>query len=469
MDYLGKWQKCLDIIRDNVGDEKFRMWFACAQAIGYENGILQVHLPSQFFLDHYENNFYPIISAALIKVFGSDIRLSYRVNVISGDEKSNVEFKSQPMSRLLSNKTAMGSAPSPETAVGLSEEIKFADFDPQLNPRYNLENYCVGDSNRLAYTIAEYIALHPDRQEFNPFFLYGDVGVGKTHLIQAIGIKIKENYPKAKVLYVTLRRFMNQLATMTIKHKVPDFINWYQHLDVLLLDDLQELSGKKGTMDALYPIFNHLHQNGKKLIFTCDRAPGDLDGITDRLIDRFKWGITEKLPKPDYELRKQILTFKSAKNGLNLTDSIIDLIATHCTGSIRELEGIVMGILTRCITLNCPLSEDLVMEMLNRQIRQPEKKSVNFDMIVEATADHFNLNPNVIYTKSRVRDIADARQVIMYLARKHTNLSSPAIGSRLNRQHATVIHGINTVRDRLTVSKELKRLILDIEKDLECQ
>ena len=237
-------------------------------------------------------------------------------------------------------------------------------------------------------------------------------------------------------------------------------------MDVLLIDDLQELSHKDGTANVLFPIFNHLHQNGKALVFTCDRPPMELDGIADRLIDRFKWGITEQLPKPDLALRKKILTFKASKNGLNLPAEVIDLIAERATGSVRELEGIVMGIYLRSINLNAPITLQLAQEVMQHSIKKVEQKTINFDMIVEATAEFYRLNPDVIFSKSRVRDIADARQVIMYLCHKLTSLSSSAIGQKLNRRHATVLHGISAINDRLPYAKELSVAVEKIEEDL---
>ena len=253
-----------------------------------------------------------------------------------------------------------------------------------------------------------------------------------------------------------------------LNQKVPVFINWFQQeVDVLLLDDLQEVSGQKKTAETLFPIFNHMHHNGKQLVFTCDRPPVELDGIEDRLIDRFKWGVTEELPKPDYALRRAILKFKAQKNGLALSDEIIDCIASGATGSVRELEGIVMGVLTRSITLNCPVTLELTKEVMRHTIKAaPTSKPVNFDMIVDATAEYYKINPDVIFTKSRVRDIADARQVIMYLSHDLTGLSSSAIGAKLNRRHATVLHGISAVQDRIRYAKEVQDAVTSIRTEI---
>lgn len=461
-----KWLRCLDIIRDNIGEEKFKMWFECAKPLAYDEDshVLTIELPSTFYCELYEDDFYNILSKALMKEFGTNVRLSYETKIIAGDNDSKVKLQSSGQSHTISSKF-IKSRQTPANP-NVNKEI-ITDIDPQLNPSLSFENYCVGESNKLAYTIADHIASKPFNSHFNPFFLYGDVGIGKTHLIQAIGIRVKELYPTKKVLFTTARLFQNIYVQAALDGKVPDFIRWFQQIDVLLIDDLQELAGKtKTTNDALFPIYNHLHQNGKQLVFTCDRPPMELDGIADRIIDRFKWGITERLPKPDLALRKNILAFKARKNGLELPQDVIDLIAENATESIREIEGIVLGILTRSIMHNAPITKELAMEVMKNSIKQVEKKHINFDMIVETTAEYFGLNPDVIFSKSRVRDIADARQIIMYLAHNLIGLSSKAIGSKLNREHTTVLHGISSIEDRMPYVKELNDAISSIESEL---
>lgn len=459
-----KWAQCLEIIRDNIGQARTDTWFACAEPLGYEDGTFTLGLPSYFYFEKYEDDFIELLSGVLRKVFGVNVKLQYKVKIIRSDKGSVVTLRPPQASHPIKNKLNR-SAQTPVSPIGESQESD-GNFDPQLNEALTFENYCVGESNRLPYTIAEYISNQPGKNDFNPFFLYGEVGVGKTHLIQAIGIRVKERNPRAKVLFVPMRQFQNLVANATIHKQIPSFLNWFQQMDMLLFDDLQELSNHDGTAKQLFPIFNHLHQNGKALVFTCDRPPVELDGITDRLIDRFKWGITERLTQPDFALKKKILEFKAAKNGLSLSDDVISLIAEQSTGSVRELEGIVMGILTRSITLNAPITLELAQEVMRHSIKKPIQKTINFDMIVEATAEYYKLNPDVIFSKSRVRDIADARQVIMYLSHKLTTLSSSAIGMKLNRRHATVLHGISTIADRLPFAKELSAAVNAIEGDL---
>ena len=463
-DYKIKWQKVMEIITDNIGAQKTNIWFGVAEPVSFINNHLSLKLPSEFFVEKYENEFYNILTSSMHKVFGNSVKLDYEIEIINNDKDSRVTISATQQSSSIRNKYIQ-SMQAPTPILEIKDANKPA-FDPQLNEALTFENYCVGASNKLPFTIAEYIANNPGKNDFNPFFLYGDVGVGKTHLIQAIGIRVKETRPNAKVSFVTLRQFQQLYQNAYIKKEIPYFIQWFQQMDVLLIDDLQELSHKTGTTDALFAIFNHLHQNGKAIIFTCDRRPMELDGIADRLIDRFKWGITEELPKPDLELKKKILQFKAKKNGLGLSEEVINLIAEYSSGSVRELEGIVMGILAKSIALNCPITPLLVRDVMKHTVKAKEQKVINFDMIVESTAEFYNLNPDVIFSKSRVRDVADARQIIMYLCQKLTSLSSSAIGHKLNRSHTTVLHGIKTVEDRVNFTKDLYETVTAIEADL---
>jgi len=325
-DLKSKWNKCLDKIRSNIGEDRFNTWFSKTTAIEFKDNILVLQVPSRFYMEKYEDVFYNILTGAIRSEFGTNVGLDYAYYCISGDAKSKVTVESPQHSKVIKSKLETSIANRP-----VSDRAK--QFDPQLNSSLNFENYIVGRSNRLPFTIAEHIANHPEKPDFNPFFLYGNVGVGKTHLIQAIGIRIKERNPRARVLFLSMRQFQNLYFSAYQRKEIPEFINWFQSMDALLFDDLQELSGKTGTSDALFPIFNHLHQNNKKLVFACDRPPMELDGIADRLIDRFKWGITEPLENPDFELRREILKFKARRNGLDLSDDIIDLIASSSNSS----------------------------------------------------------------------------------------------------------------------------------------
>ena len=459
------WQSCCRFILDNIGETRFNTWFAKTRAISMEEDRITLQVPSQFFVEQYENNYLNLLHAAIRKVFGRPLQIFYEVQILADHSGSKITLGESQASSVISSKIERSTA-SPVDPVTDQSVRGSHNFDSQLNPRYNFETYCTGHSNILAITIAKHIAENPRNNNFNPFFLYGDVGIGKTHLMQAIGIRIKEKNPQAKVLYTTARQFQHLYAQASIRKEVPKFINWFMQMDVLLLDDLQEIAGKVKTSEALFPIFNHLHMNGRQLVFTCDRPPLELDGLADRLIDRFKWGVVERLPNPDADLRKKILADKALKNGLDFPAEVIDYIANNAIHSIREIEGIVNSILTRSITLNAPITLSLAREVMANTIKIEEKKPVNFEMIVEATAEYFKINPDALFSKNRMRDINDARQILMYLSHKHTGLSSTVIGRKLNRGHGTVLHGIAAITERLPLVPELAKAVEMIEGKL---
>lgn len=453
-----RWTMFMQYIKKAIGNELFEAWFADTRLASYIDNKLTICVASDYVRDLYEDRFSEPFFKALDKVFGPETKIFYNIGILKDDESCSMRVAASPAAR---GRKAAEAGLQTNTNPQESQEIPSG-----LNPAYTFQNFCVGDSNRLPYIIAKSIADHPQRNDFNPFFLYGPVGVGKTHLVQAIGMALKERNPNSRVLFVSMRNFQNQYQVAMLQGKVPDFINFYQTIDVLLIDDIQELSGKKGTIDTLFPIFNYLHDSGRKLIFTCDRPPSSLEGIIDRLIDRFKWGSTEMLPKPDLELRKQIISHKAEAGGLDLPENIIDIIAENVVGSVRELEGVIAALILRAVALSVPITEDLALQEA-RKMTKPRVKSINFDMIVDCTADCFKINPDVIFSKSKVRDIADARQVIMYLASKKLPLSLSSIGQRLKRSHSTVLHGIRNVENRISVERDFRESISWIESELE--
>ena len=283
----------------------------------------------------------------------------------------------------------------------------------------------------------------------------GATGVGKTHLIQAIGIKMKESQPRSRVLYVTARIFESQYTTAVRNNKVNDFINFYQSIDTLILDDIQELAGKTATQNTFYHIFNHLHQNQKQLILSSDTRPVDMDGMVPRLISRFKWGMTVELNKPDFSLRRNVLTMKAEQDGLVISNEILDYIANNVTDSVRELEGVIVSLLGHAAMLNQDITLDLAKAVVANAVKI-SKTQLTFEIIAEKVCEHYNIDTDLIYAKSRKREISDARQVVMYLVKKHTQLSSTNIGLRLSRNHATVLHACKNIEERLSVDKQLQ-------------
>ena len=342
---------------------------------------------------------------------------------------------------------------------------EYDDIDPQLNLHYTFDNYCDSPCNKLAVTIGKAIADHPEVKTYNPLFVFGSTGVGKTHLLQAIGIRMKEQNPRARVLYLTARVFENQYSTAVRQNKVPDFINFYQSIDVLLLDDIQDFAGKVGTQNTFFHIFNHLHQHQRQLVMSSDCRPSDMDGMIPRLISRFKWGMTVELEKPDYDLRMSVLRMRAAQDGLTISPEVLDFIASHVTDSIRELEGIVVSLLAHATMLNRDITIDLARTVIGNAVKI-NKRQVTFEISAETVAAHYNLDTDDLYGKSRKREISDARQLLMFLAKRDAQLSSTNIGLRLARNHATVLHACKQIEQRLTIEKELQADLATIEKAL---
>lgn len=455
------WSKCLAILRDNLEAEQFKAWFEPIVAMGFENNKLTLKLPSQFFVQQIEQNFFNLFSATLRRVYGQGVKLFYTYNIIEDTPSSKVTIAHDNTSTKLTSNLARQS----QQVANPFAPVELDDIDPQLNPRYTFENYCSSISNKLAVTVSNTIAQDPNCKTFNPLFVFGTTGVGKTHLIQAIGIKIKELRPRTRVLYTTARIFELQYTTASLKNKVNDFISFYQSIDVLILDDIQELAGKTKTQNAFFHIFNHLHQNQKQLIMSSDCRPSDMDGMVPRLISRFKWGMTVELPKPDYELRRGVLKMKAAQDGLAISDEVIDFIAENVTESVRDLEGIVVALLAHATMLNQEIDMDLARAVVGNSVKV-NKKQLSFELIAETVCRFYNLDEELLYGKSRKREISDARQLVMYLTKKSTQMSSTNIGLKLSRDHATVLHACKQIEQRLSIEKKFRNEVEMIQNEL---
>ncbi|MBR5085880.1 MAG: chromosomal replication initiator protein DnaA [Muribaculaceae bacterium] len=455
------WKKCVEILRDNLDAEQFNAWFAPIVAVSYENDELKLKLPSQFFVQQIEQNYFQLFSATLRRVYGSSVKLFYTYNIIEDTPSSSVTIEHDHSSAKLNSSVTRQT----QQLANPFEPLVMDDIDPQLNPRYTFENYCGSMSNKLAVSVGKAIAEDPNCKTFNPMFVFGPTGVGKTHLIQAIGIKIKELRPRTRVLYTTSRIFELQYTTAVKNNKVNDFISFYQSIDVLILDDIQELAGKQGTQNAFFHIFNHLHQNQKQLIMSSDCRPSDMDGMVPRLISRFKWGMTVELYKPDYELRRGVLKMKASQDGLSLDDEIIDFIAQNVTESVRDLEGIVVALLAHATMLNQDISLDLAQSVVGNTVNV-NKKQMSFELITETVCRFYNIDKELIYGKSRKREISDARQLVMYLTKKSTQMSSTNIGQKLSRDHATMLHACKQIEQRLSIEKKFRHEVEMIENEL---
>lgn len=464
------WANCLRFIKDSIGEEQYNAWFRDITCLRFENGVLHLFVPSDMFVDYIEDKYLNVLGAAIYKEFGKNVRLNYAYNVKADDPSSMVDLASARKSPAISSQETATPEVNPFLPKPVTNDIK-----TQLNARYTFENYCCSASNKIAYNIAEAIANNPNIKTFNPFFIFGPTGVGKTHLIQAIGIRIKEHNPQARVLYVTSREFERQFTTALrekdvngqAKNDINKFFNFYQSIDTLIVDDIQDLQNKGKTQNTFYNIFNHLHLNNKQIILSSDRSPAEMIGFEDRLLGRFKWGATVAMEKPDLDLRRDVLRLKAEQEGVSLSDDVLDYIVTNVTDSIRELEGVMASLLLHATVTNVPISLQLAQKVVGNAVKVTQRK-LNFEMIAQEVSTYYGLDADALFTKSRKREVSDARQMAMYLAKKLVNMPLTTIGHHVSRSHATVIYAINNIEQRLAVEHQLQTDVSKIKAALSC-
>ena len=452
------WDECRQFIKDNISPKQYDVWFRDITSISFENKDLKLMVPSSFFVEQLEERFLDVLRAAIRKVYGDGVRLYYNYNQVQGEPSTTVNVRSASPSAVI------GQGVKAQPANPFKQQPA-ADFDSQLNPRYTFQNYCAGRSNEIARSIGQSIADNPSLKTFNPLFVFGPTGVGKTHLIQAVGIGVKEKTPSARVLYVTARLFESQFTAAQRKGDINNFFHFYQSIDTLIIDDIQDINNKPATQNTFFHIFNHLHQNNKQIILSSDCAPAEMEGFEGRLLSRFKWGISTKLDKPDAELRRQVLIQKAEQDGLSLPADVIDFIAENVTDSIREIEGVAASLIAHATVLNCDITVDLARRVIANAVKI-RSRQINFDMVAEAVGEYYGLDVDLIFTKSRKREISDARQVVMYLSKKLAMMPTTTIGVRLGRTHATVIYACRNIEERMPLERKLYDDIHAIEKAL---
>lgn len=445
------WDNCLRIIRDNVSANAFSTWFADIIPLEYKNKTLNIQVKSHFIYEFLEENYIDLLRTTLTRVIGEDVGLTY---TILADRTNGLTTEIAPGPRLALDKNVA------ENKESVNE------FNSMLINKYTFDNYVEGSSNKLPRTAAESVAMFPGKT-FNPLFIHGASGVGKTHLVNAIGTKIKQLHPELRVLYISAHLFQVQYTDSILHKNFNDFMRFYQSIDILIIDDIQEFAGLPGTQNAFFHIFNHLHLNGKQLIMTSDRSPSQLKGMEERLITRFKWGLSAEIEKPDLELRKNILRNKIRHDGLKFPEDAIAYIAEHVNASVRDLEGIVVSIMAHSTINNSEIDLQLARKIIGG-ISEYEKEPVNIDKIVKTVADYYNVDVNSINTKSRKREIVLVRQTAMFLAKKHLDISISKIGLEIGRRnHATVLHACKTVANLLDTDKQFRNEMNEIETVLQ--
>jgi len=460
-DFKILWNNCLNVIRDNISEAAFNTWFAPITPLSYQDNVLTIQVPSQFFYEYLEEKYIDLIQQTLYREIGEGTILNYRV-LVETETNTAVELRGEPRTqqsgdKKLAKKIAI-KVPNP------FERVETPEFDSQINSKYTFNNFFEGESNRLARTAAEAVAENPAKTAFNPLFVYGNSGVGKTHLCHAIGSKILDKYPERKVLYLSAHLFKVQFTDARRFNTINDFINFYQGIDVLIIDDIQELSGLEKTQNTFFHIFNHLHQNNKQLVMTSDCAPMDMLGMEERLLTRFRWGLTTSLERPDKELRKKILKHKVLSDGLSISDEVIDYIAENVTDNVRDLEGIIVSLMAHSIINDRDIDISLAKRVMEQTLKF-EKKRITVQKIQDTVCDFFNIKKELVHSASRKREIVQARQVIMYFVKKHTKLSLAQIGAQIgNRNHSTVLHSCNAVKNLAEVDKRFRADIEEIER-----
>ncbi|MBP5380471.1 MAG: chromosomal replication initiator protein DnaA [Bacteroidaceae bacterium] len=460
---MKQWKRCLEIIEVNVVNKQdYRTWFMPIQFVSFnrEQKELLLSVPSNYFFEILDGQFKKLMYSVVWKTFGKDIHIMYRILT---DSTNNIatDVDTTP--------TAVESQRLSKDGVFLPtgrSKIQPAELDSNLNAEYRFENFIEGESNKLPRSIGQAIAENPKQTTFNPLFIFGASGVGKTHLVNAIGTKLKELHPKMRVLYVGAHQFTVQYTDSIRNNSFNDFINFYQTIDTLIVDDIQELAGQEKTQLAFFHIFNHLKMNGKQIILTSDRDPASMKGMEERLLTRFKWGLMAELERPNQELCRKILENKIRHDGLSIPEDVVEYIATNVNNSIRDLEGIVNSLMASSVVYSRDIDLLMAEQIVKRAIKF-QATPITIERIIEEACLHWGVTQEEVFSKSRKANIVTVRQTAMYLAQKHTKMTASRIGLLIGgRNHATVLHAIGQIRDRISTDKEFARHITELETAL---
>lgn len=457
------WTKCLALIKDNVSEQQYRTWF---QPIAFESfnesdRSMVLRLPSQFVYEYLEENYVDLMKKVFVRVIGFCPRLSYRI--IVDKEHNGTQLLETENKEKLDQPVRTQNVNQP---YGLLDAAQPQEIDSQLNTTQSFDTFIEGLSNKLSRSVGLSIAENPETTHFNPLFVYGPSGCGKTHLINAIGLKAKKTHPKLRILYVSARLFQVQYTNAVLQNSVNDFIHFYQTIDMLIVDDIQEWMTATRTQDTFFHIFNHLFRNGKRIILASDRPPVDLNGMNERLLTRFACGLIAELEKPDVKLCEDILTNKVRHDGLNIPHDVIQFIARTANGSVRDLEGVVNSLMAYSVVYNTNVDMALAQRILQRTVKV-EEKVVTVGTIMDVVCRSYNVTEANISSKSRKREYVLARQVVMYLTQKHLKMPASKIGKLIGgRDHSTVIHSCAQVEQRLKTDEHFKDEIANLESQI---
>lgn len=464
------WENCLKFIKDNIQPQAYKTWFIPIVPVKLNENVLSIQVPSKFFYEWLEEHYVKLLKTALQKELGNNARLVYSIrmeNTFGNKTPFTENIPSNNREQITPQEVdaplnALSELKNPFVIPG----IKNLQIESQLNPNYNFDNFLEGDSNRLARSAGLAVASKPGGTSFNPLLIFGGVGLGKTHLAHAIGVEIKDKYQDKTVLYISAEKFTQQYIEAVKKNTRNDFIHFYQLLDVLIIDDVQFLSGKTGTQDVFFHIFNHLHQNGKQVILTSDKAPVDMQDIEQRLLSRFKWGLSAELQLPNYETRISILKNKLYRDGVDIEDDIIEYVAKNIKTNVRELEGAIISLIAQSSFNRAEITLDLAQEVVMKFVKNT-KREVSIDYIQKVVSDYFQMDVETLQSKTRRRHIVQARQLAMYFAKKFTKASLASIGNQIGkRDHATVLHACKTVDNLSFTDKQFRKYVEDLNQKL---
>ncbi len=466
------WNNCLTVIKDNVPSISFRTWFEPIVPLKLENDILTIQVPSPFFYEYLEEQYIDILRKVIKKELGPEAKLEYNVimqnNSFNNSKPYTVKFPARNNKEIRNAPVTVPLDASENTIKNpfVIPGLKKLDIDPRLNPENSFDNFIEGECNRLARSAGYAVSKNPGGTAFNPLLIYGDSGLGKTHLAQAIGIEVKEIFPEKTVLYVNANKFQTQFVDAIRNNNKNDFLHFYQMIDVLIIDDVHEFAGKEKTQDTFFHIFNHLHQSGKQLILTSDKPPVELQGMESRLLSRFKWGLSADLQAPDFETRMAILKKKTYNDGIELPEEVLEYISTHISENIRELEGALISLLAQSTLNKKEITLDLTKEMIDKLIKST-KREISIDYIQKVVCNYYNIGLEMLQSKTRKREIVQARQVAMFFSKSLTKSSLATIGSQIGgKDHATVLHACKTVNNLIETDKRFRLQVDEIEKKL---
>jgi chromosomal replication initiator protein len=451
------WCKCLEIIKSDLSDQSYSTWFAPIVPLKFSNNTLTIQVPSQFFYEWLEDNYVSILRKAIDFAIGRQGRLEYSIVIDKGDRKNPPITFNLPTVNHQNNKKEETS--NPARSPFEFKDLDSLELDSYLIPKYTFDKFIEGDCNRLGRAAGLAVANKPGLTSFNPLMIYGGVGLGKTHLIQAIGNQIKDQFPEKFILYVSTEKFTNQFVSAIRNNSIEAFTNFYLQVDVLIIDDVQFLSGKEKTQETFFNIFNHLHQSGKQIILSSDRAPRDLVGMEDRLLSRFKWGLTADLQQPDFETRIAIIQKKLQDDGIQINIDVLEYLAHSIQTNVRELEGVIISLMAQASLTRKEIDIELAKSTL-KSIVNDQEKELSVENILDAVTNHFDVNIDTLKGKCRKKENVFPRQVAMFMLKELTNLPLKSIGYHFGgRDHSTVIHAVQSISEAMESDKSIEKTV----------